>query len=109
MRRTVITGVLCAFMISLLSAPALPKVGGGDIIYSPRGAGKVSFQHQYHVNIQGMRCSNCHYKAFQMSGTDAYRMDMALLTKGQFCGICHDGKQAFDVKDAALCVRCHKN
>jgi len=33
---------------------------------------------------------------------------MSLLTKGEFCGICHDGKKGFDVKAADSCARCHK-
>jgi len=86
------------------------KIGGGDVEYKPKGAGKVTFAHEYHVNLKGQKCSNCHYKTFQMKGGEAsYKMDMSALTKGQFCGSCHDGKKGFDLKAAESCKRCHKN
>lgn len=109
MRPVALMWMLFACAIALAPLTAASKIGGGDIIYSPNGADKVTFQHEYHVNIKGMRCSNCHYKTFQMSGTSAYQMNMATLTKGQFCGSCHDGKQAFDAKDSASCARCHRS
>jgi c(7)-type cytochrome triheme protein len=30
------------------------------------------------------------------------------LTKGSFCGKCHNGEKSFDVKDTKNCVKCHK-
>jgi c(7)-type cytochrome triheme protein len=92
---------------SPFAAPA--KVGGGDIVYKPKGAAPVLFNHEYHVNLKGQRCNSCHYKTFQMTGGAEFKMDMSLLTKGKFCGICHNGKTAFDVKDANTCKRCHKD
>ncbi len=96
---------------ALLLAPAVAraKVGGGDITYAPKGAGKVVFNHEYHVGLKGQHCNNCHYKTFQMTGGAEYKMDMSTLTKGKFCGTCHDGRKAFDVKDANSCRRCHKD
>jgi c(7)-type cytochrome triheme protein len=88
---------------------AFSKVGGGDITYTPKGASHVVFNHEYHVSLKAQRCNNCHYKTFQMTGGAEYKMDMSLLTKGKFCGLCHDGKKAFDVKDASSCKRCHKD
>jgi len=98
--------VLGACILSPLVASA--KVGGGDIEYKPKGAAPVLFNHEYHVNLKGQRCNSCHYKTFQMTGGAEFKMDMSLLTKGKFCGICHNGKPAFDVKDANACKRCHK-
>lgn len=105
------TFILITVLAVLLAVPpdAWSKIGGGDVTYAPKGAGKVLFQHEYHVKLKGMKCNNCHYKTFQMRGGDAYKMDMGTLTKGQFCGICHDGKKAFDVKAPQGCVRCHKD
>ncbi|HUJ16854.1 MAG TPA: c(7)-type cytochrome triheme domain-containing protein [Nitrospirota bacterium] len=84
------------------------KVGGGDVEYKPKGAGHVLFQHEYHVNLKGAKCNNCHYKPFSMSGGGSYKMDMKMLTKGDFCGLCHDGKKAFDLKSPRNCKRCHR-
>lgn len=100
--------LFAAVLLAPFSAPA--KIGGGDVTYEPKGAGKVLFQHEYHTVLKGMKCNNCHYKTFQMRGGDSkYKMDMATLTKGQFCGSCHEGKKAFDVKDVNSCKRCHKD
>jgi c(7)-type cytochrome triheme protein len=108
MFKTVGTALVVGLFV-LAPLTALPKVGGGDVEYSPKGAGKVVFAHEYHVNLKGQKCTNCHYKTFQMKGGEAaYKMDMATLTKGQFCGLCHDGKRGFDLKAADSCKRCHK-
>ena len=103
----IVAVLFCANVLVPLTATA--KVGGGDITYTPKGAGKVTFNHEYHVSLKAQRCNNCHYKTFQMTGGAEYKMDMSTLTKGKFCGSCHDGKKAFDVKDAKGCKRCHKD
>lgn len=100
---------LCLPLLVLSPLPAAAKIGGGDVEYKPKGAGHVLFQHEYHVNLRGARCNNCHYKPFAMSGGAPYNMDMQMLTKGRFCGLCHDGKAAFDVKVTDSCKRCHKD
>jgi c(7)-type cytochrome triheme protein len=98
----------CAAMAALVPSVAFPA-GGGDMTFAPKGAGKVLFQHEYHVNLKKRACADCHDSAFRMQGGDAfYKMDMGTLTKGQFCGICHNGAKAFDVKDAKNCSRCHR-
>jgi c(7)-type cytochrome triheme protein len=100
----------CLVVVMALSPLfAFGKVGGGDVEYKPKGAGHVLFQHEYHVNLKGTKCNSCHYKPFAMSGNAPYKMDMKTLTKGEFCGICHDGKKAFDLKTPANCKKCHKD
>jgi len=109
MLRTAGTALVVGLFV-LAPLTALPKVGGGDVEYKPKGAGNVVFAHEYHVSLKGQKCSNCHYKTFQMKGGDAsYKMDMSTLTKGQFCGSCHDGKKGFDLKAEDSCKRCHKD
>ncbi len=97
-----------AAVVVFCSGIAAAKVGGGDVEYKPKGAGKVLFQHEYHVKLKGMRCNSCHYKPFQMS-TGSYKMKMETLTKGQFCGLCHNGKDAFDLVSEKNCKRCHED
>ncbi len=87
---------------------ALSKIGGGDITYKPKGADNVVFSHKHHVNLKGRKCTNCHYQPFQML-YDSCKMNMATLSRGNFCGTCHDGKKAFDVKAYENCTRCHKD
>ena len=107
MRMTVLTAVFLAGVVALAPMTAGAKVGGGDVEFKPKGTGEVVFKHETHVGYKGFKCADCHYKTFQMGGT-SYKIDMSALTKGAFCGKCHDGKKAFDVKDATSCKRCHK-
>ncbi len=86
---------------------AFASTGGGDRLFKPKGAKPVFFSHEQHVSVRGAKCSACHYHAFQMS-QESYEIDMDKLTKGKFCGICHNGERSFDVKDKANCERCHK-
>jgi c(7)-type cytochrome triheme protein len=96
--------VLC-FVVS--TGAFADQVGGGDLTFTPKDAAPVHFSHELHVSVKGVKCSACHYHLFQMS-RGSYKMDMSKITKGDFCGKCHNGQKSFDVKDKANCVRCHK-
>jgi len=105
MKKTVL---VCLFIV--IAAPMIAfgqGVGGGDLTFSPKGASKVVFAHELHVTVKGLKCSGCHYHVFQMT-KGSYKMDMNKLTKGDFCGKCHNGQKSFDVKDTKNCVKCHK-
>jgi c(7)-type cytochrome triheme protein len=82
-------------------------VGGGDIIFTPKNALPVVFSHDKHVDVKGLKCTACHYQIFQMA-RESYKMDMNKLKEGSFCGKCHNGQIAFDVKDKKNCIRCHR-
>ncbi len=104
--RSVILVTMLCFMLPI-GAVAQLLVGGGSIRFEPKGAAPVLFSHEKHVAATGRRCSQCHFGVFQME-KGSNRMDMSKITKGHFCGTCHNGKTAFDVEDRAQCVRCHK-
>ncbi len=100
---------LIAVLILVLSASAVIAAGpgGGDMNFTPNNAKPVVFSHEQHVTVKELKCSACHNHTFQMAkGED--KMDMKKMTKGLFCGHCHNGQRAFDVKDKANCERCHK-
>lgn len=82
-------------------------VGGGDLTFPSTGAGNVFFSHEMHVKMKKLKCTGCHYHVFQMT-KGSYKMDMTKITKGSFCGKCHNGQKAFDVKDPNNCAKCHK-
>jgi c(7)-type cytochrome triheme protein len=100
--------VLLLFCVCLaVPATALAqKVGGGDLTFTPANAGPVVFSHAAHVKAGGIKCSACHYQIFQMTKGSS-KIDMSKITKGSFCGNCHNGQKAFDVKDEKNCSRCH--
>ncbi len=106
MKRRLLLLVLVVCMFVPFTAVA-EKVGGGDITFKPKNASPVVFSHEKHVNDKGLKCTGCHYAIFQMQ-QGSYKMDMDKLTKGDFCGKCHNGQKSFDVKDQKNCIKCHK-
>ncbi len=109
MKKTLFDGFVllfaCVLMVPFVAIAQ--KVGGGDLTFHPNGAKAVVFSHEMHVNSKGLKCSGCHYHVFQMT-KGSYKMDMSKLTKGAFCGKCHNGQKSFDVKDQANCAKCHR-
>jgi c(7)-type cytochrome triheme protein len=39
----------------------------------------------------------------------SYKMHMEKITKGDFCGRCHNGQKAFAAMESANCSRCHRS
>jgi c(7)-type cytochrome triheme protein len=105
MKRLIVTGVVIAFLSISVGAGA-QKIGGGDLTFAPKNALPVVFSHEKHVG-KGLKCTGCHYQIFEMA-KGSYKMDMAKITKGDFCGKCHNGQKAFDVKEQKNCIRCHR-
>ncbi len=101
-----VLSIILACLVIPLSAHA-EKVGGGDLTFTPKNALPVVFSHEKHVQEKGLKCTGCHYHIFQME-QGSYKMDMSKITKGEFCGKCHNGQKSFDVKDPKNCARCHK-
>ena len=106
MKKTLLIMLLIAGLVLPYAAYA-QKVGGGDIKFTPRNALPVNFSHEAHVKGKGIKCSGCHYQIFQMA-QGSYKIDMSKLTKGDFCGKCHNGQKSFDVTAKENCVKCHK-
>jgi c(7)-type cytochrome triheme protein len=102
-----VCALLATICLAMSAVAAGADVGGGDLTFKPKDAKPVFFSHEQHVKVKTFKCSACHYHAFQME-KDAYKMDMTKITKGQFCGICHNGERSFDVKDKKSCGKCHK-
>lgn len=106
MKRLIVPGVFMAYLTISLSALAR-AVGGGDLTFAPKNASPVVFSHEQHVVGKGLKCTGCHYQIFEMAH-GSYKMDMSNITKGAFCGKCHNGHKVFDVKDQKNCIRCHR-
>jgi len=106
MKRLLVT---MAVMVCLYIPPGsfAQTVGGGDLTFTPKNASAVIFSHEKHVKGKGLKCNGCHYQIFQIA-KGSYKMDMQKVTKGDFCGTCHNGQKAFDVKDQKNCTHCHR-
>jgi c(7)-type cytochrome triheme protein len=80
----------------------------GDIQYKRKTAGSddippAVFPHWVH-RMQ-YKCGACHDEPFKMkAGANEVTMDM--MQAGQSCGICHNGKVAFE-SNFDTCLRCH--
>lgn len=107
MKKTLLWGIVFVFVLTVPFIATAQKVGGGDLTFNPKGAKQVVFSHDIHVNVKGLKCTGCHYHVFQMT-KGSYKMEMSKLTKGDFCGKCHNGQKSFDVKDPKNCSKCHK-
>ncbi len=104
-KKGIILALLFCFILPL-GALSQVLTGGGNIRFMPKGAAPVLFSHEKHVEANGRKCSGCHFGVFQME-KGSNRMNMSKITKGYFCGTCHNGRTAFDVEDRAQCTRCH--
>ena len=66
----------------------------------------VVFSHRTHVAFAGNRCTGCHSRPFPMLRRGPAQRHQEM-NAGGGCGMCHDGKQAFGVRDPARCGTCH--
>jgi len=99
--------------MSLLLGAAVPARGAeapGDIRFERQdGAADSSafppsiFPHWVHrINY---RCDACHDSLYEMKIGNT-EVTMELISAGESCGSCHNGKQAF-ASGVASCGRCH--
>jgi len=101
-------GILAAFAALALSIGNVMAVPPGKTLEFASPMGKVTFDGKVHAD-KGLQCADCHFKPklFEMKkGGD--KMSMAAMGEGKFCGTCHNGAKAFNVKAPADCVKCHK-
>jgi c(7)-type cytochrome triheme protein len=106
--QTSIIFICILVFIAIGVAFAQKKVGGGDIKFEAKGStGPVLFTHDFHVNQQKLKCTDCHTKIFKMKKEDL-KMTKAAHGQDKHCGVCHNGKKAFSQANDADCAKCHK-
>lgn len=93
-----------ALVMVLAPIGAWAKIGGGDIKFRLQGTDDVTFSHDLHASGKGIKCRECHYKLY--TTVEGHKKStMAEMEKGESCGLCHNGMQAFAVK--TNCIKCH--
>ncbi|MBI2252791.1 MAG: cytochrome c3 family protein [Armatimonadetes bacterium] len=98
-----VLAVFFAFIFSLNLVTL--AVGGGNITFQAKTMGNVLFSHDKHVTLHKLACNKCHTSIFKYKKfSSGVKMDE--INNGKFCGVCHNGKIAFDVKKE--CAKCHK-
>ncbi len=95
--------LMCAVLL-LSCSTAFAAVGGGDVTLKNKG-GNVTFSHDAHVAVMGLKCTQCHDKLYT-NAKQHKKATMKEMQKGKSCGACHNGKTAFSVKGD--CAKCHK-
>lgn len=97
-------GVLCLSLL-LFAGIADSAVEPRTVTYPTKNAGKVVFSHNNHMVQKGTitTCTVCHDGIYSLN--EKTRFTMCDMEKGKSCGACHNGKDAFPLKQ---CVRCHK-
>ena len=90
-----------------MSVTAFAVPAGKTVEFEGKGAGKVVFDGKNHAD-KGAKCADCHQSGLFKMKKGADTMTMKDMEGGKFCGACHNGTKAFDVKDKAACGKCHK-
>lgn len=105
MKRLVGFGLIAVLVAA--SAGWAVAAGGGDIVYKVRHIGDVTFSHDNHIADRGYKCDDCHPAIFPMEKRkDDKKRKMSEMRSKKACGVCHNGKNAFDV--GSNCYICHK-
>lgn len=97
--------VLIATITLVASSIALAVPAKKTIDFSNSPMGTVTFDGSLHKEA-GLKCKDCHNKGMfpkMKQGTVAITMDD--IYAGKLCGVCHNGKRAFDAQ--SNCARCH--
>jgi c(7)-type cytochrome triheme protein len=103
-----LTLVLGFVLATVALGPAAAQKVPADFTFEQgKGSpGPVTFSHEKHKE-KFPKCTACHTKVFKMKKGQSGTLTMAAMEEGKFCGACHDGKEAFGVKDKAGCDKCH--
>ena len=82
----------------------LPANVAYELVVGPDRA--VVFSHENHVALAGNRCTACHPQTFRIL-VPTKHIAHSEMDAGGSCGTCHDGRQAFGVRDSTACTSCH--
>lgn len=99
----VICLIVAALFFSTGAAFAVPANKTLEFNKSPMGT--VIFDGTLHKE-QGLKCKDCHNKdMFPKMKQGTVEITMNEIYAGKLCGVCHNGKRAFDAQ--GNCARCH--
>ncbi|NOY14576.1 MAG: cytochrome c3 family protein [Deltaproteobacteria bacterium] len=91
------------FVGVVTAAVAVPS--GRTLVFDKSPEGKVTFSGKIHKDA-GLKCRDCHNKkVFPKMKKGTVKITMDAIYAGKYCGVCHNGKRAFEAKNN--CKRCH--
>lgn len=101
--RSKIVVLFALFFVTASAALAVPAQKTIEFNDSPMGV--VIFDGTLHKEA-GNKCKDCHNdNVFPKMKQGTVKITMNEIYEGQLCGVCHNGKRAFDAK--SNCARCH--
>lgn len=101
MRKLLLVAV--CLLITAGFAVAVPPGKSLEFPNSPMGT--VTFDGKLHKEA-GNACKDCHNEGvFPKMKHGTVKITMNEIYAGNLCGVCHNGKRAFDAKTS--CTRCH--
>ena len=104
--RTIFNVLVIALSIALVGAASLRLPDPLELPKSADSPGKVTFNHETHVDAGKPRCTTCHPKQFRiLKATDRTPITHERMQNGAQCGSCHNGKAAFALEQD--CTFCH--
>ena len=84
---------------------ALAVPAGKTIEFKDNSTGTVKFDGEVHKKA-GISCKECHNDGmFPKMKQGTVKITMEQIYAGKLCGVCHNGKKAFEAK--GNCQRCH--
>jgi len=98
--------VIALILASLfLSSAAFAVSANKTLEFNKSSMGVVKFDGTIHKEA-GNACKDCHNAdVFPKMKQGSVEITMDAIYAGKLCGVCHNGKRAFDAKDN--CERCH--
>jgi c(7)-type cytochrome triheme protein len=97
--------MLATIILFVSSAVALAVPGKKALTFDKSPMGTVIFDGTLHKEA-GLKCKDCHNKGmFPKMKQGTVQITMNEIYSGKLCGVCHNGKRAFEAK--GNCARCH--
>ena len=96
--------------VLLLTIPSLTLAARwikDEVILKSDATGNVVFSHYNHLEAVGKNCPTCHNAIFNIKPAKNPAFTMEQMEQGKACGACHNGDEAFSVKDKENCATCH--
>ena len=103
---SVVTMILVGLLWGGITTLAYGDIGN-MVFKDTKSFAPVVFSHKNHKSA-GLGCANCHDVLFKKQrgiNDRGNALTMEALRKGEYCGSCHNGEQAFSVNKN--CKQCH--
>jgi c(7)-type cytochrome triheme protein len=98
--------VITAISLTLVANTTFAVSSGKTIEFKGSPVGVVTFDGATHQKAV-TSCKDCHKEGlFPKMKQGTVKITMKEIYAGNLCGVCHNGKKAFEAK--ANCERCHK-